>query len=83
MLRSDQLKVGDRVVLPDGYETFPLFSIANRLSGAVVDLDQKGFVFVRLDQHVPELAEWDNVLHVYVDCPGDDLEGEVPSLERE
>jgi hypothetical protein len=82
-LRSDQLRVGDRVLFPDGYETYPFFSfIGERLTGTVVDLENKGFVFVKVDQYKEELDEWQNEIHVYVECPGDDLEGPVPGIVR-
>ena len=71
-------RLGERAVLPDGYEAYPHFLIRDRLSGTVVDLTNRGFVFVKLDQNRPELDEWENILHVY-----EDETGATPGMVRE
>jgi hypothetical protein len=63
-------KLGESVVLPDGYEAYPHFQITDRMTGTVIDLANRGYVFVKIDQHRPELDEWDNVLHVYEHTDG-------------
>ncbi len=63
-------KLGDRVVLPDGYEAYSQFSIPDRMTGTVTDLSNRGYVFVAIDGHRPELNEWENVLHVYEHTDG-------------
>ncbi len=71
-------RLGERAVLPDGYEAYPHFLIKEPLTGTVVDLRSRGFVFVKLDAHRPELDEWDNILHVY-----EDEFGQTPRMVRE
>lgn len=63
-------KLGERAILPDGYEAHAQFLIRDRMTGTVIDLSNRGFVFVKIDQHRPELDEWDNVLHVYEHTDG-------------
>lgn len=63
-------KLDERAVLPDGYEAYSQFSIPDRMTGTVIDLSNRGFVFVKIDQHRPELDEWQNVLHVYEHTDG-------------
>lgn len=70
-------RLGEHAVLPGGYEAYPNFLIQDRLTGTVVDLTNRGFVFVKLDQIRPELEEWENVLHVY-----EDEAGTTPNMVR-
>lgn len=71
-------RLGERAVLPRGYEAYPHFLITDRLTGTVVDLSNRGFVFVKIDEHRTELAEWDNILHVY-----EDEAGATPGMVRD
>lgn len=71
-------RLGEHAVLPEGYEAYPNFLIQVRLSGTVVDLTNRGFVFVKLDQKRAELDDWDNILHVY-----EDEAGATPGMVRE
>lgn len=71
MVHSDDIKRGDRLVFPEGFDIFPLVNVTAHLTGTVTEIDYAGsMAYVRLDQHISELADWDNVLQVPFDDDG-------------
>jgi hypothetical protein len=76
-VRAEDFTVGACVRLVNDISNYPHFEkIAAGATGTVIAVmtdrpDQSGWPYanVKLDQHVPELDEWGNVLHVWRDNP--------------
>ena len=69
-------KIGQRIRAIIPIDRFPDFILPVGVTGTVESID-KNLAFVRMDEHHPELNEWDNVLHV----PGDaDPSGDLATL---
>jgi hypothetical protein len=74
------LKIGARVCFPTGAESYPSFHFGHdRLTGAVVGIEHD-HIRIRLDDHKPELDEWDNEIHCYLWNDDDRLEHQVERL---
>lgn len=72
-----KFKIGDRVRFKRNVDRrhYGFFKVG--MTGTVVEIDDSkewGRFSVRLDQHVPELDDWNNCIHWYADLyDGDDL----------
>lgn len=65
-LRRTDVSVGNRVVLPDGAECYPIFFYTERLTGTVVRVEDD-CVWIKLDKLKAELREWDNEVQIWSD----------------
>ena len=70
--------VGDRVRLVREAERFPFFCARAGLSGVVVAADAD-FLRVRMEEHIPEAAEWDNQI---IWTAADERDDAVADLEK-
>jgi hypothetical protein len=59
------LKVGDRVAFPKGAEAYPDFNFHQRIEGTVSEVDHE-CVWVRCDEHLAELDDWDNQIQIWM-----------------
>ena len=59
------LPIGTRVAFPNGASAYPDFSFGGRLEGAI-SINEPESVWVRLDDHKPDLDEWDNQIQVWL-----------------
>jgi hypothetical protein len=58
------LAIGTRVAFPNGADAYPDFMFNDRLTGTVDEHDND-CTWVKIDQHKPELDEWENRIQVY------------------
>ena len=55
-------KVGDRVISITSIDRFPHFLLEEGIKGTVELMNKYSDLMVRVDEHIPELDEWDNCL---------------------
>lgn len=56
---------GTRVRLTQEVDNYPTILAPKGATGTLMRIDEEGSYWVRLDQHHPELAEWNNELQIW------------------
>lgn len=62
---SNSIAIGARVKLVKDVDNYPTIYAKAGLTGILTDIDREGCYWVRLDQHFPELNEWENQLAIW------------------
>ena len=75
---TPRLHEGSRVRLKREVENFPIGTFRVGLTGTLVKIGKDGDHWVKLDQHFPDLAPWDNQLQL-LDWSDQDSSDEHPS----
>jgi hypothetical protein len=59
------MEIGTRVRLTQDVDNYPTCLIHAGETGTLTSIDGEGAYWVRLDQHHPELSEWDNEVQTW------------------
>jgi hypothetical protein len=57
--------IGSKVVLTQDVDSYPTVYVKAGATGTLTRIDSEGCYWVKLDQHVADLDEWDNELAIW------------------